>query len=149
MSTAATPSSMPPPIPTFVTPVAARSAPVQVRAAITRAWFSFGVCATVLGTFWLLSSLRYLPDINWVWVLALAATGFVPVIAAGLNKFSFAFCGFMLACSTASMLRQMGLVTLNVTVPSLVISAGVLALVSLVLPIRLPKWMEAGEQVSR
>ncbi len=114
----------------------------SLRTAITRTWFSFGVCSTVLGLFWLLSTLRYLPDINWVWVLALAATGFIPLIAAGLNKFSFAFCAFMLACSTASMLRQMHVVTLNVTIPSLVISAGVAALVSLVLPLRMPKWLD-------
>jgi hypothetical protein len=113
-----------------------------LRAAVTRLWLCFGVVATVLGTFWLLSTLRYLPDINWLWVLALAATGFVPLAAAGLNKFSFAFCGFMLAWSTMSVLRQMHVVTLNVTVPSLVITAGMMALVSLLLPIRLPAWLE-------
>lgn len=114
----------------------------SLRTAVTRTWFSFGVCATVLGVFWLLTTLHYLPDINWVWVLALAVTGCVPLAAAGLNKFSFAFCAFMLACSTASILRQMHVVTLNVTVPSLVIAAGASALVSLVLPIRMPRWLE-------
>ncbi|MFO0832144.1 MAG: hypothetical protein U0637_09895 [Phycisphaerales bacterium] len=140
MTTATTASAVPPPLPSL--PSFTKAGQPSLRAAVTRTWLCFGVCTTVLGTFWLLSTLHYLPDINWVWVLALAAIGFVPLVVAGLNKFSFAFCGFMLACSTASMLRQMHVATWNITVPSLVIAAGVMALASMALPLRLPRWLE-------
>ncbi len=114
-----------------------------IARSVQRAWLAFGASMTFFGTFWLLSTLHYLPDIDWLWVIALAVTGLVPLLITGLNKFSFVFCGFMFACSAASVLRQTHLVRLNIAFPSLIIALGLLTLLSIVLPLRLPVWLEA------
>jgi hypothetical protein len=107
----------------------------------SRGWFAMGITLIAVGCVWLLASLGYLPDINWVWVLTLFILGLVPLLAAGLNKLTFISGGFFFAASIASVLRQTGKVTINVEVPTLIIIAGVLTLIAMALRLQTPSWL--------
>lgn len=107
----------------------------------SRGWFAMGITLICVGGIWLLASLGYLPDINWVWVLMLFTLGLVPLLAAGLNKLTFISGGFFFASSISSVLRQTGKLSVNIEVPSLIIIAGVLTLVAMVLRLKTPSWL--------
>ena len=105
-------------------------------------WFVLGTTIIVIGVVSLLASLNYLPDINWAWVLTLTALGGVSLMG-GLNKVSFVVAGTFFASSVGSVLRQTGMVKLNVEVPLLIIFAGVLVLVGMVLKLRSPAMLSS------
>lgn len=107
----------------------------------SRGWFAMGITLICVGGVWLLASLGYLPEINWVWVLMLFTLGLVPLLAAGLNKLTFISGGFFFAASISSVLRQTGKLAVNVEVPSLIIIAGVLTLIAMVLRLKTPSWL--------
>jgi hypothetical protein len=114
-----------------------------VRRAIVRTYLGCGLGTTALGVLWLLSALGLLPRVNWLWLIALLATGIVPVIVAGLNKFSFAFCLTMCAWAVVSLLEQTGVMRMKVAFPTVVICAGAAMTLSLFLSLRWPAWMGA------
>jgi hypothetical protein len=117
------------------------TAQLVVPARFSRGWFAMGVTLICVGSVWLLASLGYLPEINWVWVLMLFALGLIPLLAAGLNKVTFISGGFFFAASISSVLRQTGKLALNVEVPSLIIIAGLLTLIAMALRIKTPTWL--------
>jgi len=95
-----------------------------------------GLALVIVGTGWLLTVMKVVPGVNWVWIAALALTGLMPIATAGLNKVT-AFGGvFMIVASFASLLRQMDVLSINHEVPGLVIAAGILLVLVAVLPIR-------------
>lgn len=114
----------------------------------SRGWFAMGITLIAVGSVWLLASLGYLPNINWVWVLTLFTLGLVPLLAAGLNKLTFISGGFFFAASISSVLRQTGRLELNVEVPSLIIIAGLLTLIAMALRLRTPSWLVATKPVA-
>ncbi len=106
-----------------------------------RGWVATGFTLVGVGVGWLLASLGYLPEINWVWVLMFMALGILPLGIGGLNRATFVVSGFFFCASLGSILRQTGKISLNVEIPSLVIAAGVLTLVSMVVGLKSPEWM--------
>lgn len=104
-------------------------------------WFSLGTTVMVIGFVSLLASLNYLPDIHWVWVLSLLATGGVSLLW-GLNKVSFVVAGMLFASAVGSVLRQTGAIKLNVEVPILIMIAGALVLVGMFLKLRSPDFVQ-------
>lgn len=106
---------------------------------MTRGAVGFGISLVVIGTGWLLTETGVVPGVNWIWITALAISGLVPVWAAGLNKLTAFMAAFMVLASFASLLRQMGKLSVNHEVPGLVIAAGALLVLVTLLPIPTPK----------
>jgi len=79
-----------------------------------------------VGIGWLLSALGYVPDVNWLWTIGLAAAGILTLVMAGIDKFSVVIGPFFLLASVLSVFRQTGWLTLNIEIPLLVIGVGAL-----------------------
>lgn len=93
-----------------------------------------------LGVGWLLTTLNVVPGMNWIWILGLAATGLL-VLVASIDKVTVVIGPFLIAATIFSILRQTGRMTVDTEIPSLVIVFGVLMLLARILPIRPPKWI--------
>lgn len=79
-----------------------------------------------VGIGWLLSALGYVPDVNWLCTIGLAAAGILTLVMAGIDKFSVVIGPFFLLASVLSVFRQTGWLTLNIEIPLLVIGVGAL-----------------------
>lgn len=79
-----------------------------------------------VGIGWLLSALGYVPDVNWLWTIGLAAAGILTLLMGGIDKFTVVIGPFFLLASVLSVFRQAGWLTLNIEIPLLVISVGAL-----------------------
>lgn len=99
----------------------------------------------LIGLGWLLSALGVMPQIDWLWVLGLAAAG-VLALAGGIDKLTLVIGLFFFVASGLSVLRQMGRVSVEVELPLLVLTLGVLSLAARVLPIRNPRWWDLSQQ---
>lgn len=98
----------------------------------------------VVGVGWLLTAQGFAPGVNWIWTLGLGVIGILTfVVSKGLDKFSVVIGTFFLLASLLSVLRQTGRLTLDIEVPILVISIGVLLLVAQVPVIPKPGWFVA------
>ena len=99
------------------------------------------IAIVLVGVGWLLNTLNVIRDINWIWILALAAIGLIVFVVDGLNRFSIVIGPFFIAASLLSVARQTGRLEANVEVPILVILFGVLLLVAQLSKLPAPKWM--------
>lgn len=99
------------------------------------------VLLIVVGAGWLLTTLGYAPDIDWIWTLGLAVVGLLTFVVASFDKVSFVAGSFFLVTSGLSVLRQTGRLELNVELPILVMLAGVLMLIARHPAIPSPKWI--------
>ena len=61
-----------------------------------------------LGGGWLLSSLGFIPPVDWAWTLGLAVVAVLAVALSGFDKVSFVVSGFFGLASMCSVLRQVG-----------------------------------------
>lgn len=103
-----------------------------------------GILLIAVGGGWLLSSLGFIPTVDWAWTLGLAVVGVLAVALSGFDKVSFVVGGFFGLASILSILRQMRLLSTEVEVPLLVLSAGVLLLAARSAAIPLPRWIHEG-----
>jgi hypothetical protein len=93
------------------------------------------------GTGWLLTALDVRPDINWAWVLSLAAVGFLAfAVSGGIDKFSVVVGPFFLLSSLLSFLQQSETMAVKVEIPVLAIAFGLLLLLARSSLIPLPRW---------
>ncbi len=110
----------------------------------SRARLIIPIFIVVVGFGWLLTALGVGPGINWVWTLGLGFIGMmIFVLAKGIDKVSLVLGMFFLLANLFSVLRQIGQLTLDVEVPLLVISIGVLLLIAQLPVISKPSWYEA------
>ena len=94
-----------------------------------------------VGVGWLLTALAVAPGINWVLTLSLGMIGVLAfVVSGGIDKVSVLVGPFFLIGSVLSLLRQSGVLPIDVEVPICVIMIGVLMLVAQLAVIPLPKW---------
>lgn len=100
------------------------------------------VLLIILGTGWLLTSLNFLPAIDWIWTLGIASIGFMTFLLGGFDKLTAVVGPFFLIMSCLSVLRQTGRMDLNVEVPILVILGGVLMLIARHPKIPMPQWVK-------
>lgn len=100
-----------------------------------------GVLLVAVGGGWLLSSLGFIPSVDWAWSLGLAMVGTLAVVLSGFDKASFVIAGFFGLASVLSVLRQMGVVQVEVEVPVLVLASGVLLIAARSPAIPLPRWI--------
>lgn len=100
----------------------------------------FAIFLIVMGTGWLLTNLGFVPEINWLWTIGLAAIGVLAFWLSGFNKFSFVIGTFFIVASILSGLRQMAIVTTDIEVPVMVIISGLLLLIARLPLIPAPHW---------
>lgn len=103
-----------------------------------------GVLLIGLGGGWLLSSLDFIPSVDWAWSLGLAVVAVLAIALSGFDKVSFVVSGFFGLASIFSVLRQLGALRAEVEVPLLVLAAGVLLLSARSKWIPLPRWIDKG-----
>lgn len=95
----------------------------------------------VVGVGWLLTNQGFAPGINWIWTLGLGVIGMLTfVLSKGFDKFSVVLGSFFILASLLSVLRQTGQINLELEVPVLVISIGVLLLIARTPAIPKPEW---------
>jgi len=93
------------------------------------------------GVGWLLTIHRVIPGVDWIWVLGLAAGGVLVLALGGIDKMTVVVGPFLIISTGFSLLRQTGRISIDTEVPSLLIVAGVLILLSRFLPVPLPPWL--------
>lgn len=98
-----------------------------------------------LGVAWLLTALKILPVVDWVWTGGLGLCGILALALGGLNKFSVVVGPFLLIGSIFSILRQTGRLAVDLELPILFIIFGVLLLASHLLPLPLPDFLRPEE----
>ncbi len=103
-----------------------------------------GVLLVAVGGGWLLSSLGFIPSVDWAWSSGLAVVGVLAVVLSGFDKVSFVVAGFFVLASVLSVLRQMGIVKIEVEIPILVLAAGLLLIGARSSAIPLPRWIVKG-----
>jgi hypothetical protein len=103
-----------------------------------------GVLLVAVGGGWLLSSLGFIPSVDWAWSLGLAVVGVLAVVLSGFDKVSFVVAGFFVLASVLSVLRQMGIVNIEIEVPVLVLAAGLLLIAARSSAIPSPRWIVKG-----
>lgn len=103
-----------------------------------------GLLLVAVGGGWLLGSLGFIPSVDWAWSLGLAVVGVLAIVLSGFDKVSFVVAGFFGLASVLSVLRQAGVMKLEVEVPVLVIAAGVLLIAARSEAIPLPRWIHKG-----
>lgn len=103
-----------------------------------------GILLVAVGGGWLLSSLGFIPSVDWAWSAGLAMVGVLAIVLSGFDKVSFVLAGFFGLASVLSVLRQAGLVRMEVEVPLLVLCAGLLLLAARSPAIPLPRWIHQG-----
>ncbi len=101
-----------------------------------------------LGIGWLLTSQSIMPGVDWVWVLGLGVVGVLVLAMGGLDKVTVVVGPFLIFATFLSILRQTGRLTVETEVPVLVIIVGVLTLVSTLLPLPGPRWLNAPDDDS-
>jgi len=107
----------------------------------SRAPLVIPILIIVVGVGWLLTAQGIAPGINWVWTLGLGLIGILTlVVSKGIDKVSVVLGPFFLLASLLSVLRQVGRLRLDIEVPVLVISIGVLLLVAQLPAIPKPGW---------
>jgi hypothetical protein len=104
-----------------------------------------GILLVGLGGGWLLSSLGFIPSVDWAWSIGLAVVGVLAVALSGFDKVSVVVGGFFLLASVLSVLRQIGSMSIDVEMPSLVIAAGLLVLIARSDSIPTPRWILKSE----
>src|SRR5262249_10907960 len=83
------------------------------------------------------------PGINWLWTLGLGVAGIlIFVVSKGIDKVSLVLGAFFLIASLLSVLRQTGQLSVDIEVPLLVISIGILLLIAQLPAIPKPAWYE-------
>ena len=103
-----------------------------------------GTLLVAVGGGWLLSSLGFIPSVDWAWSLGLAVIGVLAVILCGFDKVSFVVAGFFILASFLSVVRQIGIVNVEVEVPILVLAAGLLLIAARSRAVPLPRWIAKG-----
>jgi len=96
----------------------------------------------LVGVGWLLTAQGFGPGVNWVWTIGLGAVGILTFVVSGFDKASVVVGPFFLLASILSVLRQTDHLSLDVEVPVLVISIGILLLVAQHPAIPKPGWYE-------
>ena len=94
-----------------------------------------------VGTGWLLTTVGFVPGIDWVWTIGLAIVGLSAFVVGGFDKVSVVIGPLFIFASCLSVLRQTGRLHFNVEVPILVIAAGILLLIARTPAIPVPKWI--------
>lgn len=106
-----------------------------------RTSLTLGILLLGVGTGWLLSSLGFIPDVDWAWSLGLAVVAVLAIVLSGFDKVSFVVAGFFGLASVLSVLRQVGALETKVEIPLLVLASGFLLILARSGAIPPPRWI--------
>jgi hypothetical protein len=110
----------------------------------SRAPLVIPILIIVVGVGWLLTAQGFAPGVNWIWTLGLGVIGVLTfAVSKGVDKVSIVIGPFFLLASLLSVLRQTGQLSLDIEVPVLVISIGILLLVAQLQAVPKPGWYAA------
>ncbi len=112
----------------------------------TKAGLIIPILIIGLGVAWLLTNLKILPGVDWVWTGGLGLCGILTLALGGMNKFSVVVGPFLLVGSIFSILRQTGRLSVDLELPILFIVFGVLLLASYLLPLPLPDFLRPEDE---
>lgn len=88
-----------------------------------------------LGIAWLVNVVQRNSRIDWFWPTGLGVSGILLLTVAKLDRFNFIVGVCLIVCSVLSVLRQQGVLTVNIEVPVLFITVGILLLLAHMLKI--------------
>jgi hypothetical protein len=94
-----------------------------------------------IGTGWLLTTLKVVPGVNWIWVLGLAFVGMITPIRAGLDKLTAVVGPFLVVAAGCAFLRQLEWMPLKIEAPVLVMTAGALLFITHFVKLPAPAWL--------
>lgn len=94
-----------------------------------------------LGVGWLLTVEQVGAGINWIWTIMLGVVGILAFVVSGFDKVTVVIGPFFLIASILSLLRQAGQLRVDVEVPVLVITIGILLLIAQQRMIPAPAWL--------
>ncbi|MCC5848029.1 MAG: hypothetical protein JJU29_08035 [Verrucomicrobia bacterium] len=97
------------------------------------------VLTITVGVAWFLNVLEVIPGVDWVWTLGLATAGILSISIGGLNKFTVVVGPLLVVASICSLLRQTGRLVVDHEIPVLVITLGILMLISQLSPLEKPE----------
>ena len=100
------------------------------------------ILVITVGVGWLLTTQKVIPGVDWAWVLGLGAVGILVMVLGGIDKLTVVVGPFLIISTVFSLLRQTGRISENTEIPSLVIVAGVLMLISRFLKLPPPRWLD-------
>ena len=84
-----------------------------------------------LGIGWLLNTMRVFGgEIDWIWVSGLGISGILLLSLAKLDRFNFVIGTSLIICSILALLRQTKVIDINIEMPILFISVGLLLLLA-------------------
>jgi hypothetical protein len=88
------------------------------------------VVLIVLGAAWLLNSLRWLPEVHWLWILGLAGAGLGILMVDGITKSSIVAGPLLILAGVLSFFRQYHALEWRFIIPIMLIAAGVFMLIA-------------------
>lgn len=103
--------------------------------------FGLAILLIAIGIAWLLNVCNIIPDINWIWTVGLGVAGILILAIAGINQVSFLVGPILITSAILSALRQTGILKLDIEVPILVITFGVLLLLSYLFKLPPPRYL--------
>ncbi|MBC7499812.1 MAG: hypothetical protein H7315_04860 [Herminiimonas sp.] len=83
-----------------------------------------------IGGAWLLHSLNWMPDVQWLWIIGLAGSGLAILILDGITKSSLLAGPLLILAGFLSFFRQYHGLGWRFIVPAMLVSAGMLMLVA-------------------
>lgn len=98
-----------------------------------------------LGAGWLLTTLGFVPEVNWIWTIGLAVLGISAFAISGFDKVTVVVGGFLIVASMLSVLRQTERLKIDHELPILVMVTGCLLLIARNKSVPLPNWYEPPE----
>lgn len=107
------------------------------------------VLVIALGVTWLLNVMNVLPGVDWIWTVALAATGLIVLMFGGINKLTVVVGPFLMIGSVCSLLRQLDKLPIDREVPILTIILGILMLLVQFLNLPLPEMLTPTEDENK
>lgn len=88
------------------------------------------VSLITIGSGWLMTSVELMPGVDWIWTLGLSVTGILILLLGGVDKLTIVVGPFFIATGVLSILRQNGMININIEIPILIIISGLLILYS-------------------
>jgi hypothetical protein len=105
---------------------------------VSRRRFVVPILVILLGITWLLNVINFIPGVDWIWTVGLAAVGILTLAVGGINKLTIVTGPFFIVASVCSILRQTGRLELDREVPILTIVLGCLLLLGQVVKLPTP-----------
>lgn len=85
----------------------------------------------VIGMGLLFESKKIMPQVDWIWILGLLTVGTLILLINGITRLTIVVGPFLIICSVLSFLRQNAYMESGTEVPILIISVGILSLLSI------------------